>query len=48
VLVTSNPGCLLQIGAALRRRGTPLPTAHLVLVLDASIRGRAPRELLAR
>jgi glycolate oxidase iron-sulfur subunit len=39
LLVTANPGCLMQISAALARRGTPLPTAHTIEVLDASIRG---------
>nr|WP_127128447.1 heterodisulfide reductase-related iron-sulfur binding cluster [Georgenia sp. SYP-B2076] len=39
LLVTSNPGCLLQISDALRRRGQAMATAHLVLVLDASLRG---------
>ncbi|BCJ38235.1 glycolate oxidase iron-sulfur subunit [Actinocatenispora thailandica] len=39
LLVAGNPGCLLQITAALRRAGTPLPTAHTVELLDASLRG---------
>ncbi|MBL0885314.1 (Fe-S)-binding protein [Myceligenerans indicum] len=39
LLVTSNPGCLLQISAALERRGRPIPTAHMIQVLDASLRG---------
>jgi glycolate oxidase iron-sulfur subunit len=39
VLVAGNPGCLLQIEASLRKLGDPLPTAHLIEVLDASIRG---------
>lgn len=39
-VVSSNPGCLLQLGGALRREGRPLPTMHLVELLDASIRGR--------
>ena len=41
LLVTANPGCLLQISSAFRRAGTEMPTAHTVEVLDASIRGRA-------
>ncbi|MDQ4025878.1 MAG: heterodisulfide reductase-related iron-sulfur binding cluster [Actinomycetota bacterium] len=48
LLVTSNPGCLLQIGAALERRGSPMPTAHMILVLDASLRGAGPEVLLGR
>ncbi len=45
LLVTSNPGCLLQITDALRRQGRPMPTAHMVLVLDAALRGAGPEEL---
>jgi glycolate oxidase iron-sulfur subunit len=40
VVVAGNPGCLLQIAAALRRDGGPaLPTRHTVELLDASFRG---------
>ena len=45
LLVAANPGCTLQIAAALRRRGERMPLAHTVEVLDASIRGLPPREL---
>jgi glycolate dehydrogenase iron-sulfur subunit len=37
-LVAANPGCLLQITAALAQQGHPLPTFHPVQLLDASIR----------
>ncbi|MEU4365506.1 glycolate oxidase subunit GlcF [Promicromonospora sp. NPDC023987] len=47
LLVTSNPGCLLQITDALRRQGREMPTAHMVLVLDASLRGVGPGALLS-
>ena len=40
--VSANPGCLLQVSAALRRAGRPLPAAHPVELLDASLRGVAP------
>jgi len=40
--VSANPGCLIQVSAALRRAGRPLPAAHPVELLDASIRGVAP------
>ena len=46
LLVTANPGCLLQISSALRRAGADMPTAHTVEVLDASIAGRGARALL--
>lgn len=39
LLVAANPGCLLQISASLARAGIPLPTAHTIQVIDASIRG---------
>jgi glycolate oxidase iron-sulfur subunit len=41
--VSANPGCLLQVSAALRRAGRPLSAAHPVELLDASIRGVPPR-----
>jgi glycolate oxidase iron-sulfur subunit len=39
VVVSANPGCLLQLQAALARAGRKLPVRHTVEVLDASIRG---------
>jgi glycolate oxidase iron-sulfur subunit len=44
---SANPGCLIQVTAALRRAGSPLPAFHPVELLDASIRGVAVQELLA-
>jgi glycolate oxidase iron-sulfur subunit len=41
VLASANPGCLLQIGKHLRRRGERLPAYHPVEILDASIAGRS-------
>ena len=43
VYTSANPGCLLQVSAALRRAGRPLPALHPVELLDASIRGELPR-----
>lgn len=40
VLVTANPGCLMQVASAIERSGRPMTLAHTVEVLDASIRGR--------
>lgn len=49
VLVSANPGCLLQIQAGLRRRGLPeMPTFHMIELLDASIRGVTVDTLLKR
>jgi glycolate oxidase iron-sulfur subunit len=39
IVATGNPGCILQIEAALRRAGSPLRVVHTVEVLDAAIRG---------
>jgi len=39
VLVTANPGCLMQIASAAQRQGADIALAHTVAVLDASIRG---------
>jgi glycolate oxidase iron-sulfur subunit len=42
VLVTANPGCLMQIAAGVRRAGGTIGTAHTAQILDAAIQGRAP------
>lgn len=39
LIVTANPGCLMQITQALDRAGRPLPLVHTATLLDASIRG---------
>ena len=39
LLVTANPGCLMQITRALERAGRPIPFVHTATILDASIRG---------
>ena len=39
LLVTANPGCLMQVAAALDEIGEPVRLAHTIEVLDASIRG---------
>ena len=46
VYASANPGCLLQVTAALRRAGRPVTAAHPIELLDASIRGT--RELPPR
>jgi glycolate oxidase iron-sulfur subunit len=47
VYASANPGCLVQVSAALRRAGRPLPTLHPVELVDASIRGLSVDEVLA-
>ncbi len=39
LLISANPGCSLQIAAALEARGETIAVAHTAQVLDASIRG---------
>jgi glycolate oxidase iron-sulfur subunit len=46
LLVTANPGCLMQVSAALGRKGVSMATAHTIEVLDASIRGVPTTTLL--
>jgi glycolate dehydrogenase iron-sulfur subunit len=46
LLVTANPGCLMQVAAAVRRRGGTIAVAHTAQVLDASIRGLGREALL--
>lgn len=48
VIATANPGCLLQIDAALRRRGESVPTVHPIELVDASIRGVSRSSWFAR
>jgi glycolate oxidase iron-sulfur subunit len=46
LLVTANPGCLMQVAAAVRRLGGEISLAHTAKVLDASIRGLPAAALL--
>jgi glycolate oxidase iron-sulfur subunit len=43
---SGNPGCLVQVTAALRRAGRPTAAFHPIELVDASIRGRSADELL--
>jgi glycolate dehydrogenase iron-sulfur subunit len=43
---SANPGCLVQVSAALRRAGRALPALHPVELVDASLRGVTPSVLL--
>jgi len=48
LLVTANPGCLMQINAALSQTGgEPMPSAHTIEVLDAAVRGVPAAALLS-
>jgi glycolate oxidase iron-sulfur subunit len=46
LLVTANPGCLMQVAAGVRRQGGSVSLAHTAQVLDASIRGLGAEKLL--
>jgi glycolate oxidase iron-sulfur subunit len=46
LLVTANPGCLMQVAASVRRAGATIGLAHTAQVLDASIRRLTPESLL--
>ncbi|MET3423689.1 glycolate oxidase iron-sulfur subunit [Actinoplanes tereljensis] len=46
LLVTANPGCLMQIAAAAQRQGGRIALAHTAQVLDASIRNLGGDALL--
>lgn len=39
LLVTANPGCLMQLANSIERAGGRIAMAHTAVVLDASIRG---------
>ncbi len=45
LLVTANPGCLMQVATSVQRAGAQIALAHTVEVLDASIRGLPPTSL---
>jgi glycolate oxidase iron-sulfur subunit len=55
VVVSANPGCLLQMKTTMRSLGQGLPAMHIIELLDAAIRGvqpivvpAPPREIPAR
>ncbi|HSP39677.1 MAG TPA: heterodisulfide reductase-related iron-sulfur binding cluster [Frankiaceae bacterium] len=45
LLVTANPGCLMQTASSISALGGSIALAHTVEVLDASIRGLSPADL---
>jgi glycolate oxidase iron-sulfur subunit len=46
LLVTANPGCLMQVASAIGRSGHPMVLAHTVELLDVSIRGLRVEDLV--
>ncbi len=47
VYASANPGCLIQVAAALGRAGRPLPALHPIELVDASIRAVPAPTLVA-
>ena len=45
VVVTGNPGCILQLQSALARQHQKTPVVHTIQLLDASLRGLLPNSL---
>ena len=41
VVATGNPGCILQLRAAMARHGVKTPVVHTIQILDASLRGQS-------
>lgn len=48
VVVSANPGCLMQLSAGLKRAGRRVPVLHMIEILDAAIQGTPAAELQAR
>ncbi|MGH3098729.1 MAG: (Fe-S)-binding protein [Streptosporangiales bacterium] len=46
LMVTANPGCLMQVSSALAARGTPIPAVHTAQLLDAAISGAGAAALV--
>ena len=42
MVVSGNPGCLLQLRGGLQRAGRKMPAVHMIELVDASIRGVPP------
>jgi len=45
VVATGNPGCILQLQAALARQHQKTPVVHTIQLFDASLRGLSPNSL---
>ena len=48
IVVSGNPGCLLQLRSGLKASGSGLRVVHIVELVDASIRGLPAQSLLER
>jgi glycolate oxidase iron-sulfur subunit len=48
LVVSANPGCLMQLASGLQRAGRRVPVLHTIEVLDAAIQGTPAAQLQAR
>jgi len=48
LVVSANPGCLVQISSALKRAGKRVPVLHMIELMDAAIQGTPSKELQGR
>ncbi|HLX09091.1 MAG TPA: glycolate oxidase subunit GlcF [Thermoanaerobaculia bacterium] len=48
LVVSANPGCLMQLTSGLQRAGRRVPVLHMIELLDAAIQGTPAAELQAR
>ena len=48
IVVSANPGCLVQISSGLKRAGKRVPVLHMIELMDAAIQGTPASELQAR
>jgi len=48
LVVSANPGCLVQISSGLKRAGKRVPVLHMIELMDAAIQGTPASELRAR
>jgi len=45
MVVSANPGCLVQIASGLERAGKHVPVRHMIELIDAAIQGVPAAEL---
>ena len=48
LVVSANPGCLMQLASGLKRAGKQVPVLHMIEIMDAAIQGTPAAELQAR
>ena len=48
LVVSANPGCLVQLASGLKRAGKRVPVLHMIEVMDAAIQGTPASDLQAR